>query len=448
MRRIYPVQKINLAKLEGWKPYDVTGPLSNDIADSAHSTLEAATPTDLAYYAELFLEKGRKKRVYLNEGQRLALYEAFRSNDARIETFRTLMRDAVFWAWEEAYVPSEADLTAALKTAVSDVPLGLGGWILGDTLGEIMDAMGYPDQARFIAGLLETSDISIEQKDGEYFLIYDPGSSALVKRIAQHPSHVDEGGVLDWSPLSTKMDPVVGQELGNVFNDIKATLIPRLFMNLERQRQNTDFTHRARVMSMVTGIIKTHPDVVAAVKELREFFQGSASLGANPFMTTPRNRRLAKDFEEMKALAEVSPILEFEPQGDPPERYLLRLHGLGLDPDGTTRDLHEVSVQLGADYPRSMPRVQWLTPILHPNIASGTACFGNFSMNPRVRLVDVVEIIWDMTRMAIYNYHGNDSVWAKVRKDFGFPVDPRTIRGEVPRQQDPGGDVDIIIMGR
>lgn len=448
MKKIYPVQRINLVELREWKPYDPTGPISHEIADASYSTLDNASATDIGYYAELFLEKGKKKKVHLTQEQRTALYQAFKSNDDRIETFRILMRDTASWAWEAAVLPSEGDLDKALQAAVANVPYQMG-WILGENLSEIMDAMGYVAQANFLAAILEAANIYIEQKKGHYdrFLIYDPGSSDLVKKIAQHPTHGQEHGVLDWSPAS-KIDPEVVKELVTLFDELKETLIYLLFKKLGENRQQINYEDRYHFMPMMNTVLKTHPEVPGAIKELREFLQGSPSMGANPFMNAPRARRLMKDFEEMKDLAEHSPILEFETHGDPPDQYLLRFHGLGLDPDGGTRNLHEVRIELGSEYPRSMPHIRWLTPILHPNIASGTACFGNFVMSPRVRLVDLVEIIWDMTRMALYSA-GDNKTWQKLLKEYGFPVDPRTIRGEVPRVQDSGeGGPDLIIMGR
>src|SRR5881397_1198979 len=42
------------------------------------------------------------------------------------------------------------------------------------------------------------------------------------------------------------------------------------------------------------------------------------------FLDTPRMRRLISDQEAMKALRDQSSIVEFQAQGDPPERYPLR----------------------------------------------------------------------------------------------------------------------------
>lgn len=448
MPKFYPPQKINLVEREEWKPYDVTGNLSEDIFDSACSTISATTASDIGYYAELFLEKGKRKKVHLTHDQRIALFEAFKSNDPRIEIFRALIRDTAAWAWEEALVPTASDLRQALKAALSEIHSHRSSWTFGDRLEEIKDARGYEDQMDMVKALVAAADVSIEQKEGRYdrFLVFDIGSSPLAQGIATQPNIPAERGVLDWVPPSSTPDKAVLEELTTLFNDLKGILITELFRYVEHFRKNVDFEHRCSYWPVMKTMLKSNPEVDVAAKELRDFLASSPSLGANPFMN-PRNRRLEKDFLEMKALAENSPILEFEALGDPPTLYHLRFHGRGLDPKEGVRDLHEITLDLGSEYPRTLPIIRWRTPHLHPNVAGETPCFGTFAMNPRVRLVDVVEILWDMVRMAIYNAYGHEGRWAELRKKYNFPLDPRTIRGEVPQVRDEGGSPDLIIMG-
>ena len=178
----------------------------------------------------------------------------------------------------------------------------------------------------------------------------------------------------------------------------------------------------------------------------------------NPFKATPQARRLLRDFQEMEALRDDSSILQFRSQGDPPDRYLIRFNGRGLGPDGAFVDEHELTLSLSADYPRSMPVIQWVTPILHPNISGGGVCMGNFTMNPYVRLVELVEILWDMARLAVYNiqhgYHNTRMSWPEIMREVGgFPVDPRILRDRrppAPPQAQPeadSGEPEMFIMG-
>jgi ubiquitin-protein ligase len=152
------------------------------------------------------------------------------------------------------------------------------------------------------------------------------------------------------------------------------------------------------------------------------------------FFETPRTRRLRRDFDEMRILRDESTILEFETEGDPPDRYRIVFHGKGLESGSRIRDVHELEMGLGAEYPHRLPVVRWTTPILHPNMEGGRApCFGSFAMTPYVRLTEIVEILWDMARMAIFNLGQGAGAWHDIARAVGgFPVDPRILRDKAP----------------
>jgi len=187
-------------------------------------------------------------------------------------------------------------------------------------------------------------------------------------------------------------------------------------------------------------------------------------MGAS-FFRTPRTSRLERDFKEMQELQEQSTILEFEAIGSPPERYIVTFHGASLVPNGKIRlgNVQKAEVRLMAEYPRIRPDIKWLTPIAHPNIFGGTVCLGKFSMEwvLSVKLVEVVEIMWDMARMAVLNPHSagpsggeQGTTWAELDQKFGFPVDKRSLRDKVARRgegssilrPDPKSDDDIMVI--
>ena len=163
------------------------------------------------------------------------------------------------------------------------------------------------------------------------------------------------------------------------------------------------------------------------------------------FFDTPRGRRLVADAEAMKALREQSSILEYQAHGDPPERYLVTFRGRGLarrsevDPVETA-DVHRVEIRLGIDYPRSRPDLQWLTGIYHPNISGvGAVCLGGYSTNwaPSLGLAELVEMLWDMVRMANYDpksaYNYAAGRWCETQTLYDLPVDKRSLRDRVGR---------------
>lgn len=178
---------------------------------------------------------------------------------------------------------------------------------------------------------------------------------------------------------------------------------------------------------------------------------------ANPFFDTPKTRRLRQDLAEMNQLLEESSILSFEAKGPAPEKYKIHFDGRGLQHKDGNYEIHwghDIVLDLGSEYPRTLPQIEWKTPIAHPNISGGRPCFGTFVMNPRVKLTEVVEILWDMARMSTYNPYGGygeKDQWQVLRKELDFPVDKRILRDKLqaatpPGEQEEGGDVDLIIM--
>lgn len=163
---------------------------------------------------------------------------------------------------------------------------------------------------------------------------------------------------------------------------------------------------------------------------------------------TPRTMRLERDLAELQAMRNESTILDFKTAGDSaatPEKYLISYHGSTLVPSGKdgaklSEKPQQVEVSLSGSYPRSQPAIAWKTTILHPNIFGGHVCLGNFhnQWSPNVRLADLVEILWDMARLAILNpYSAGGGAsnayehWSKLRNEFGFPVDKRPLRDKI-----------------
>ena len=170
---------------------------------------------------------------------------------------------------------------------------------------------------------------------------------------------------------------------------------------------------------------------------------------------SPRIRRLRSDFQALERLRQESALLEFEiqtPTMDPPHAYLVRFLGRGLwRPTSTaavqTREFHEVSIRLGANYPRMMPELTWRTPIFHPNIStSGVVCLGGYGTFwvPSLHLDELCSMLWDMIRYANFDvnspYNREAAFWAKTQQEFRLPLDPRPLRGrtgEIVRKSNP-----------
>jgi len=161
---------------------------------------------------------------------------------------------------------------------------------------------------------------------------------------------------------------------------------------------------------------------------------------------SPRVRRLRSDLKALGQLKADSSILDFTTNGSPVDTYTVRFNGKGLwQPEGSSevllRDYHEMTIVLGASYPRMMPDLAWKTPIFHPNIsAGGVVCLGGYGTHwvPSVNLDELCIMLWDMIRYKNFDvespYNRNASGWAKSQTQYLLPLDHRPLRDIVARK--------------
>lgn len=153
----------------------------------------------------------------------------------------------------------------------------------------------------------------------------------------------------------------------------------------------------------------------------------------------------------MEALRAQSSILEFSVTDPDDSKYDITFHGRSLGADLSIVERQVLLVSLGLSYPGSLPSMRFQTDISHPNISSGMPCLGGFTMSPVVKLTELVEILWDMARLAIFNPHGGygaREMWEEHRRRIGFPVDDRILRDKAPKKETPAGsdDIELFIM--
>ena len=161
---------------------------------------------------------------------------------------------------------------------------------------------------------------------------------------------------------------------------------------------------------------------------------------------SPRERRLNSDFKSVQQLQDQSTIFSFHATGNPPQKYRLIFEGAGLQRDrhGTisVSQHHELLVELGAAYPRMVPNLAWQTPIFHPNISNnGVVCLGGYGTHwvPSLTLSEMCTMLWDMIRYKNFDsespYNREAALWAKMQTDFRFPIDQRSIRDRLSKQE-------------
>jgi hypothetical protein len=143
--------------------------------------------------------------------------------------------------------------------------------------------------------------------------------------------------------------------------------------------------------------------------------------------------------------------LEFDVEGNPPERYDLRFRGKGLARDVSAGaavrivTLHELEIRFPYSYPRRPPDVRWLSPILHPNVSfSGFISLRDVGLpwSDDVGLDVVCERLWDVARLAfldaehVTNYAAKQ--WLEHECSWALPIDHRPLRD---RSAQTGGNV-------
>lgn len=122
---------------------------------------------------------------------------------------------------------------------------------------------------------------------------------------------------------------------------------------------------------------------------------------------SPRIRRLQADYRQVMADYEDHPrIRVVSTDGDPPEKYVLEYHVIGLIPDGEGShkqgDAHRAELFLSLDYPRRPPFCRMITPVFHPNIDPQKICIGDH-WSAGHRLSDLIRRIGEMIMYQSYN---------------------------------------------
>ena len=149
-----------------------------------------------------------------------------------------------------------------------------------------------------------------------------------------------------------------------------------------------------------------------------------------------RTRRLIADAQHVAEAFRDSPMIHLlETRGEPPDLYRIEYQIESLEPTENPerpapRNLHQVEIQLTADYPRMSPQCKMLTPVYHPNIDPSHICVGDHWAAGE-RLVDLIVRIGEMLAYQAYNIKSpldaEAAMWADLNVDK-LPIDPRNLR--------------------
>lgn len=154
-----------------------------------------------------------------------------------------------------------------------------------------------------------------------------------------------------------------------------------------------------------------------------------------------RDQRLDDELNRLKRLRTDSTIFDFEPQGDPPAKYIITFRGQGISRSLSSNDdvekveLHRLELRLPYSFPERPPDIRWLTPVHHPNVSfSGMVKLKDVGLpwEDDLSLDIICERLWDMARLAYYdeeratNYSARN--WLAEQSDVQLPIDHRPLR--------------------
>ena len=154
-----------------------------------------------------------------------------------------------------------------------------------------------------------------------------------------------------------------------------------------------------------------------------------------------RDQRLAEELKRLQRLRSESTIFDFEPQGEPPAKYIITFRGQGITRSLTSAediekvDLHRLELRLPYAFPERPPDIRWLTPVHHPNVSfSGLVKLRDVGLpwEEDLSLDIICERLWDMARLAFYdeekatNYSAKN--WLAEQDEIALPIDHRPLR--------------------
>ena len=139
----------------------------------------------------------------------------------------------------------------------------------------------------------------------------------------------------------------------------------------------------------------------------------------------PRIRRLRADHQHLCRVFEHHPRIRIvEADGQPPEKYVVEFHVLGLVPQPDAkpgqRVTHRAEIFLPLDYPRHPPFCRMTTPVFHPNIDPVRICIGDHWSAGQSLALLVVRIA-EMITYQSYNIqsplNGEAAAWAAANRE-------------------------------
>jgi hypothetical protein len=249
---------VNLAEEEGWKAYDHISQVDN-LYDSAWDSYRAIRQSDgRGWIEDIVGSKAARsvhdwspKGVRFDADQFEILFQGLKDNE--LEKTKQLVVDAMVWAFEEAYTPTDVDIDDALsKTGelMLDSALDIGLW------APLLESVSGWTEEKILEDLADSVRYEHEADHYERYLYFFTGSESVKALLKAGGDNVDLGEL--------------NYELKNFANEY----VDKFFSVLEKEMRNVDIWNRVRFRWHWKSKLEDSASVKEARNEMVEYLKG------------------------------------------------------------------------------------------------------------------------------------------------------------------------------
>lgn len=271
----FPPVKVNLVEEDGWSRWDPGGELPNWASDNAYSEYSVVGENDCKDLINDLMAasfpKAQWRKIGDEELERICsqLKEDWQEG---LELTHNAIIDAMTWAWEEAYTPSDDDVKDVISKMadgfeVDEFDLSGAHW------QRVIGRQPRPGVKEWIPGAKKWSyasafksllqKVGYERKPGWYdrHLVFDFGDAEIV------------GDVLE-AARKEGAEEEAEEALANEFEKLQNEYLWEFFRKLDREMDDADPGNRVDFRKFWKVMLSDKQAMKAVGKEIKEFLKG------------------------------------------------------------------------------------------------------------------------------------------------------------------------------
>ena len=256
--------RINLVEHELWDQWESSGDIMSYSYDSAFQMFQAYRKTEASKWIHDIMGSSAGKTIHdwsptskkLDSEELEALEEALKKRD--LEQTSQMVLDAMAWAWQEAYTPTDRNIRDALDEAI-DTTVENNVFHEGDEeLWAPLLAAGWTPE-KIVSGLLaNTVTYSHEPNHYDRYLNFPFQDSDAIKTLLEH-------------------DPDIAR-LNAYLKDLADELVSALGKRLSKDMERVDVSNRVDFDDQWKAMLKDKSVVKSARKEMLEYLEEKGDL--------------------------------------------------------------------------------------------------------------------------------------------------------------------------